>query len=66
MPTLGWYVRQPKIIKATGLAKQALLDDLVTPRNDAIHQNRVPSQANTRTALAIAQHVLTALDPLPI
>lgn len=66
MPTLGWYVRQPKIIKATGLAKQALLDDLVTPRNDAIHQNRAPSHAETRTALATAHRVLTALDPLPI
>jgi hypothetical protein len=60
------YVRQSKIIKATGLAKRALLDDLVTPRNDAIHQNRAPSQADTRTALATAQCVLTALDPLPI
>jgi hypothetical protein len=66
MPTLGWYVRQSKIIKATGLAERALLDDLVAPRNDAIHQNRAPSHADTRTALATAQAVLTALDPLPI
>lgn len=66
MQTLGWYVREPKIIKASGLAKQGLLDDLVTPRNDAIHQNRVPSHADTRTALATAQRVLTALDPLPV
>jgi hypothetical protein len=66
MQTLGWYVRQPKIIKATGLAKEALLDDLVMPRNDAIHENRVPSHAETRTALATAQCVLTALDRLPV
>lgn len=64
-PTLGWYARQPKLIQTAGVAKQALLDDLVTPRNDAIHQNRVPSHADTWTALATAQHVLTALDPLP-
>jgi hypothetical protein len=66
MPTLGWYIRQPEVIRATGLAEQALLDDLVTPRNEAIHQNRVPSHADTQTALATAQRVVTALDPLPI
>jgi hypothetical protein len=42
-----------------------LFDDLVTPRNDAIHQTRVPSHVDTRSALDIAQGALSALDPLP-
>jgi hypothetical protein len=64
LPTLGWYVRRPPIIAATGLAESALVADLVNPRNNAIHQSIVPTRVDTVRAIAISQRVLAALDPL--
>jgi hypothetical protein len=63
--TLGWYTNQP------GIAAQAQLPpnifaDLVDIRNRAIHQNRIPTQAEARIAFALAKQVVDGLDPLPL
>ena len=51
--TLGWYVDQPRIAAAASLPAN-LKHDLVTVRNHAIHQNRVPSHHETLQALSLA------------
>lgn len=64
-PTLGWYVRQPAIASGASLPANTKLD-LVDIRNKAIHENRMPTRAETATAISIAAQVVNRLDPLPI
>ena len=64
-PTLGQYVTQPKIATEAKLPPN-IKADLVDIRNSAIHQNRLPSQAEAKLAFEIAKQVVDRLDPLPL
>jgi hypothetical protein len=63
--TLGWYVDQPTIAARANLPAN-LKQDLVVLRNNAIHQNHIPSRSETLEALRLAKEVVDGLDPLPV
>jgi hypothetical protein len=64
-PTLGNYVNQPRIAAQAGLSANINLD-LVTLRNDAIHQNKTPSREETLLALSLGKETIDHVDPLPL
>jgi hypothetical protein len=63
LPTLGWYVRA--IASRAGLPTNTITD-LVDARNSAIHQNLMPTPEQAREALAIAERIVSGIDPLPL
>jgi hypothetical protein len=58
-------VDQPRIAAAANLPANAKRD-LVTVRNNAIHQNHVPNHQETIDALRLAQQIVSRLDALPV
>jgi hypothetical protein len=65
LPTLGWYVNQSAIAAGAGVPANTQTD-LVRVRNNAIHQNRVPSRDETILALDLARHIVNQVDPLAL
>jgi hypothetical protein len=63
-PTLGTYVRDPGIVKAAKLPS-ATQKMVVDPRNDAIHNNIVPTSNAVAAAAQIVVEVVRRIDPLP-
>ncbi len=63
LPTLGWYVNRPAIARGAGVPANTTTD-LVQVRNNAIHQNRVPSRDETVLALDLAKGIVNQVDPL--
>lgn len=63
LPTLGWYVKQAAIAAGAGVPTNTQVD-LVNVRNDAIHQNRVPSRDETILALGLSKGIVDRVDPL--
>lgn len=64
-PTLGWYVNQ-RTIAARAVIPADAKTKLVDIRNNAIHQNQVPTFEETKDALAIAEQIVNNVDPLPL
>jgi hypothetical protein len=63
-PTLGTYVKDPAIAAAARLPS-SIMQDVVTPRNDAIHNNNIPTPKTVAAAAAIVRKVLLHIEPLP-
>jgi len=61
-PTLGWYVKCKAIVKAAAIPK-ATDHDLVKPRNNAVHENQVPTPTQTLAAIKVASEIVGRLDP---
>jgi hypothetical protein len=61
-PTLGAYVKD---LQARASLPANTKVALVDVRNAAIHENQIPTHAESHTALGIASTVLDKLDPLP-
>jgi HEPN domain-containing protein len=61
-PTLGRLCRLAgKIVPLP----QNLQDDLVKPRNGAMHRNEIPSSNEARVAVAVAKQIVLLVEPLP-
>ena len=58
-PTLGWFVSN-----AGAPIPATTNQNLVVPRNDAIHNNISPSQSQAWQAVALAKQILETLHPL--
>ncbi len=63
--TLGWYVQQPAIIAHSHMPTEAM-QDLVNIRNNAIHQNRVPTYDETIKAIRLAKQIINQATPLSV
>lgn len=63
--TLGWYTQQSTIAAQANLPAN-ITTDLVKVRNDAIHQNRIPTRDEAVLAVDLAKQVVDRLDPLPL
>lgn len=63
--TLGQYTNQPKIATQAQLPVN-IYADLVDIRNQAIHQNRIPTRGEAVLAVTLAKQVVDRLDPLPL
>ena len=61
-PTLGVYVNKLQTRASLPANTEVALTHV---RNAAIHKNRIPTHADSSTALGIASTVLNAHDPLP-
>ena len=64
-PTLGWFVDQSSIATAAGLPANTK-SDLVSVRNDAIHNNVVLNRSVAHGALPLAKSILDTADPLGV
>ncbi|WP_448620059.1 hypothetical protein [Geodermatophilus sp. URMC 65] len=62
-PTLGTYVK--KIGAQAGLPAN-VKQDVVQLRNDAIHNNKTPTRAESDLAVALVSSVVNRLRPLPL
>jgi hypothetical protein len=63
-PTLGTHVQNERIARAAGLPRTTQAD-VVTPRNDAIHNNIVPGSPAVTSAINVVLGVLNRVDPVP-